>query len=88
MSRPPLNLDTAPAIEQMQIDAWRRMTPQEKGATVTALTRATFAMTLAGIRHRHPEASPSEQRLHLALIILGPDLAVKAFPDIAGLITK
>lgn len=86
MARVPVSLDTSPAVERMQVEAWRRMTPEQKAATVRGLTRATFAMAMAGIRHRHPEASPREQRLRLALITLGPDLAVKAFPEIAGLV--
>ena len=53
---------------------------------VTGLTRAAVAMALAGIRHRHPEASQSEQQLRLALILLGADLARKAFPDIDRLV--
>jgi hypothetical protein len=80
-----LNRDTSPDIERMQIEAWRRMTPEQKAAIVTGLTRATFNLTLAGIRHRHPEASPHEQRLRLALITLGGDLARRAFPEIAAL---
>ena len=62
------------------------MSPAEKAAMVTGLTRAAVAMTLAGIRHRHPEASQSEQQLRLALILLGADLARKAFPDIDRLV--
>ena len=42
---------------------------------------ASRPRALAGIRDRHPEASPREQRLRLALITLGPELAVKAFPS-------
>jgi hypothetical protein len=85
MSPVPLSLDTSPAVEQMQVDAWRRMTPEQKAATVRGLTRATFRLAMAGIRHRHPGASPHEQRLHLALVILGPTLALKVFPEIARL---
>ena len=81
----PLNLDTSPEIERKQIDGWRRMSSQEKAALVTGLTRAAFAMTLAGIRHRHPGASAREQQLRLAIITLGPDLARKAFPEIETL---
>lgn len=81
----PLNLDTSPETERAQVDGWRRMSSQEKAALITGLTRAAFTMTLAGIRHRHRSASPREQQLRLALITLGPDLARKAFPDIATL---
>jgi len=85
MARVPLNLDTSPEVEELQIAAWTRMTPEEKGAIVSGLTGATIALALAGIRQRHPDASPREQRLRLALITLGPELALKAFPEIASL---
>jgi hypothetical protein len=81
----PLSLDTSPEIERMQVDAWRRMSMEQKAAIVTGLTEAVFTLTLAGIRHRHPDASPHEQRLRLAVITLGPDLARKAFPEVAAL---
>jgi hypothetical protein len=82
----PLSLDTAPEIESRQIDAWRVMPAVEKAALVTGLTRAAFAMTAAGVRHRHPDATPIEQFLRVAVIVLGPELAQKAYPDAAQVI--
>jgi len=81
----PLADDTDPAIEQMQIDAWRRMTPDEKAAIVTHLTQTAFELTRAGIRHRHPLASPREQFLRLAVITLGEELACRVYPDLVTL---
>jgi len=81
----PLNLDTSPDIERMQIEAWRRMSGEEKAAIVTALTDAAVRMTLAGVRHRYPDASPREQQMRLAIITLGRELALAAFPEIAAL---
>ena len=69
----------------MQIDGWRRMSVEEKAALITGLTDAAVRMTLAGIRHRYPDASPRELQLRLAVIMLGPELARKAFPEIAAL---
>jgi hypothetical protein len=80
-----LNLDTSLEVERMQIDAWRRMLIEEKAALVTGLTEAAVNMTMAGIRHRFPDAAPREQRLRLAIILLGLELARKAFPEIATL---
>jgi hypothetical protein len=40
MSPVPLSLDTPPDIEHRQIEAWRRMSPAEKAAIVSGLTRA------------------------------------------------
>ncbi len=81
----PLAADTSPAIEERQLDAWRRMSATEKAALVTGLTQAVFELGLAGVRQRHPDASPREQFLRLALINLGPDLATRAFPEISHL---
>jgi hypothetical protein len=57
------------------------MTPAEKGALVSGLTKAAFTMTRAGVQHRHPDAGPREVFLRMAIITLGPTLAVAAFPD-------
>ena len=86
MSDAPLSLDTSPDIERRQIDAWRRMSPAEKAAMVTGLTRAAFAMTAAGVRQRYPDASSREHFLRVAVIVLGPELACRAYPDAARVI--
>jgi len=81
-----LTLDTTPDIERRQIESWRQMSPAQKAATVTGLTRAAYAMTSAGVRHRHPDASSREHFLRVAVIVLGPDLARLVYPDAAGVI--
>jgi hypothetical protein len=78
----PLSLDTSPEIEHLLIERWRRMSPAEKAALVSGLTQAVYDLALAGIRLRHPDASPREQFLRLALLTLGPDLARRAYPEI------
>ena len=82
------NLDTSPDIERRQIDAWRQMSAAQKAETVTGLTRASYAMTFAGVRQRHPDASPREHFLRVAVIVLGPDLARRAYPDAAEVIAR
>lgn len=77
--------DTSPEIERRQIEHWRAMTPAEKAAIVSGLTRASFEMARAGVRHRHPDASPREQFLRLAIVTLGPELAARAYPDVCEL---
>ena len=61
------------------------MTPAEKAAIVTSLTRTVFELARAGVRQRYPAASPREQFLRLAVVTLGAELARKVYPDIAGL---
>jgi len=80
-----LNADTSPSVERLQVEAWRRMSPAEKASIVSGLTDAAYAMALAGVRHRYPDAPPREQFLRLALVTLGLDLALKAYPEIAAL---
>lgn len=81
----PLSADTSLEIEHLQIARWRQMSSVEKAAIVSALTNTVFTLARAGIRHRYPEASPREQFLRLAMVTLGPDLARKAYPDIASI---
>jgi hypothetical protein len=82
------SLDTSPDIVRRQVESWRRMSAAQKAAMVTGLTRMAYAMTEAGVRHRYPGASPREQFLRVAIIVLGPDLATLAYPDAAPLISR
>jgi len=77
----PLAADTSLEVERLQIEAWRRMTPAEKAATIAGLTQAAYALTRAGVRHRHPDASPREVFLRMAILTLGAELACAAYPD-------
>jgi hypothetical protein len=76
--------DTSPEVEQRQIEAWRQMPAARKAALVTGLTRAAFEMTMAGVRQRYPDATPRERFLRMAILVLGRDLAGRAYPDSAG----
>lgn len=82
MSSKPLSADTSPDVERRQIEQWRRMSPAEKAAVVSGLTQAVYDLARAGVRHRHPSASPREQFLRLAMATLGQELARKVYPDI------
>jgi hypothetical protein len=76
------SLDTAPEIERLQVERWRQMSAADKAAIVSGLTHAVYELALAGIRHRHPQASTREQFLRLAIVTLGSDLACKVYPEI------
>jgi len=84
----PLSLDTSPDIERRQIESWRQMSAAEKAAMISGLTRAAYAMTWAGVRQRHPDASLREQFLRVAVIVLGAELAIQAYPDAASVIPR
>jgi hypothetical protein len=85
VSPKPLASDTSPEVERLQIERWRKMSPAEKAAIVTGLTRAAHELALAGVRQRYPGAAPREHFLRLAILVLGAELARKAYPDVAVL---
>ncbi len=80
-----LSADTTADVEQRQIDAWRRLSPLERLQLVSDTTRAVMNLSLAGIRHRHPQASERECFLRLAAIRLGVDTVRRIYPDAAQL---
>ena len=69
--------DTDPAVEERQIEVWRRMTPAEKLHIVSELVRASEELALAGIRQRHPGATGRELELRLAALRLDRDLMLR-----------
>ncbi|HQZ39452.1 MAG TPA: hypothetical protein PLH72_10475 [Vicinamibacterales bacterium] len=88
MDATPLAHDTDAAIEVRQIEAWRRMTPEQKLTLVAQMTAAVRDLALAGVRERFPEASPREQFLRLAQVTLGDALARQAYPELEQLDPK
>lgn len=76
-----LSRDTSADIERLQIEAWRRMSPLEKAATMTQATSDAATLALAGIRQRHPGASSRECFIRLAALQLGPTLVRQVYPD-------
>jgi hypothetical protein len=78
----PLAGDTDLAFEQRQIEGWRRLTPAEKLALVMRMHANVKQLAMAGVRQRYPAASSREQFLRLAQVMLGDDLARKAYPDL------
>jgi len=80
-----ISLDTTSDVSDRQIDAWRRMTPSEKLSLAVGMSQTVRDLALAGVRQRYPRAAPREQFLRLAILVLGIDLARKAYPDIDSL---
>ena len=80
-----LGLDTSPEAERELIGRWREMSAAEKLGIALSLSASVRQLALAGIRQRHPGASPRELFLHFAILTLGRELAVAAYPDAAAL---
>jgi hypothetical protein len=72
-------LDTAPSIEAMRIEGFRRMSPAQKFALVGALTKNIRQLALAGIRLRYPGIDEHEAMLRLAAMSVDRATMVKAF---------
>jgi hypothetical protein len=85
LSAGPRSADTDAESDRHQIARWRALSPAEKLRVVSELNAAVDTMALAGIRLRHPGASPREQFLRLACLKLGRDLARQAYPEIEQL---
>jgi hypothetical protein len=80
-----LSDDTSADAEAVLWRRWRDMTAAEKAQLVGGLCAAVNELAAAGIRARHPAASPREQFLRMAILRLGLPLARKAYPEIAQL---
>ena len=57
------------------------MSPDDKARIITDLTQTVYELAAAGVRARYPDATPHEQSLRLAVVLLGPELARTAYPE-------
>ena len=80
-----MSADTSREAEAIQIELWRRMSSVDKALAVSNASRAAQELSLVGIRLRHPGASERECRLRLAVLKLGPELALRVYPEAAAL---
>ena len=81
------SIDTDPHIEELLIEAYRRMTPSEKLASVGAGNRAVQEFQLADILRRYPQADERELELRLASRSIPRELMIAAFgwdPEVEG----
>lgn len=74
-----LSSDTHPDIERLQIQRLRQMPAWRKMALVGEMNRTVRALALAGLRQRYPEDSPAQRQRRLADLLLGPELAARAY---------
>lgn len=71
--------DTSPEAQAVLFDLLRKAPAWRKVEMVDQLNRAARTASLSGLRRRHPNASPQELRRRLADLLLGPELAAKAY---------
>jgi len=83
-----MNSDTHPKIQQILIEGYRRMTPQQKMQCVTELNHAVQQLALARILKQYAPLSEHEQRLRLAALWLDRDTMIRVFNLVASIFDK
>jgi hypothetical protein len=73
--------DTHTKMEALQIQLWRQASPTRKMNMLAQLNAAARLLALTGLRSRHPQAGEAELRRRLADLLLGEELARKAYGD-------
>ena len=71
--------DTSPEAEEVLLELLRRAPAWRKLEMVAQMNRAVRTLALSGLRTRHPRASEAELRRRLADLLLGPELAERAY---------
>ena len=79
--------DTSREAEEIQFEAYRRMSFAEKLAIIDDLNRTAEGLARVGIRERHPDATEDEIRKRLAALRYGREFTIKWLgwdPDVEG----
>lgn len=71
--------DTDPGTVKRLVEAYRRMTPQEKMRSVSEMTKAVQYMALARIRKQRGAITERELRLRLASLWLDRETMIRVF---------
>ena len=71
--------DTRPEAEDVLIGLLRQAPAWRKVHMVDQLNQAVWLLALSGLQTRYPSATPQELRRRLADLLLGPDLAARAY---------
>jgi hypothetical protein len=71
--------DTHPEVEALLIRMLREAPPWRRLEMVDQLNQGVKLLAMAGLRERHPGESEAKLRRRLAGLLLGEELAVKAY---------
>ena len=71
--------DTSPEAWAIMVDAYRRMTPQQKVERSAALTVLAHSAALAEIRRRYPDEDERTWKLRLAARTIDANTMMAAF---------
>jgi hypothetical protein len=71
--------DTHPDIERLMIERLRGMPAWRKVALMAGMTESVRTLALTGLRERYPCDTPARRRFPLADLLLGRDVAARAY---------
>jgi hypothetical protein len=74
-----MQTDTHPKISKLQTEMMRQAPPWKKAAMLGEMYQAMVALSLSGLRARHPTASEAELHRRLVDLILGHTLAERVY---------
>jgi hypothetical protein len=71
--------DTAPEAERVLIELLRQASPARKIEMIHSANRTARMLAMAGLRERYPQESDARLGRRLADLLLGPELAERAY---------
>ena len=74
-------LDTISHAEKVQLDIFRRMTPEKRLQAAIDLAQTSRKLLKEGVSTRHPEYNEDQIRLAVIRLMLGEDLFLTAYPN-------
>jgi hypothetical protein len=72
--------DTTPEAEAVQLDVYRRMTPEKKLQLIFQMNDQLRELLAAGVRLRHPDYGDKHVKLAVIRLWLGAELFSRAYP--------
>ena len=77
----PQSEDTHPDIDRMVFERLRSMSPAERLGLLTAACASVEQVSLAGLRHRHPDAPHEELLMRAAALRVGRETMLRFFGE-------
>ncbi|TAK56059.1 MAG: hypothetical protein EPO24_11560 [Bacteroidetes bacterium] len=74
-------LDTTPEAYELQLQIFKKMTPEERLQQAIELTQTCRRLMATGVKMRHPDYNDEQTRLAVIRLQLGDELFIKAYPN-------
>ena len=74
-----MNMDSTPEVEEILFKMWRETPSWRKWQMMDDLNQSARQIAQIGLKKRHPNASAEEIRRRLADMVLGSELADRAY---------